>query len=399
MFMVKYFLIMVGLFSVHSFLLSQQAPQLVSTLVNGCGSPDGATEYMVVYSGSTSFTASTTSINIQYSTSTVANLFTITDTFVAGGNATFVANLNGLLNSCDFTFVNVNPGSTLIPAGSHILILNDDITSAIDFSAWCGQNLTNVYVLFSSDSSWPANGVFANASATNRLMRSIINVTQTDFSYANNWASNADGNYVQWNDGGGAGAVYSNYPNCEPIDTNSLPVSLLHFDVKQIANSICVEWATDSETGNSHFTMFRSQKGYVWDELGMISGKGDSDKIERYEYFDTPLLGGRYYYKLKQTDFNGDFEYFSLVMIDFVKKERPIEVYPNPTTDFILVKSDVSIVKAIFTNLHGQSVELVPKTTHHEFFRFNIQRLNQGLYSVLLFGTRGLLLKKRIIVN
>jgi hypothetical protein len=390
---------MVGLFSVHYVLPSQQAPQLVSTLVNGCGSPDGATEYMVVYSGSTSFTASTTSINIQYSTSTVANLFTITDTFVSGGNATFVANLNGLLNTCDFTFVNVNPSSTLIPAGSHILILNDDITSAIDFSAWCGQNLTNVYVLFSSDSSWPANGVFANASATNRLMRSVINVTQTDFSYANNWASNADGNYVQWNDGGGAGAVYSNYPNCEPNNTNSLPVSLLYFDITQTSDKVLVEWATDSEIGNSHFTIYRSQNGYAWDELGMVSGKGDSDKTVQYEYSDRPPVSGRYYYKLKQTDFNGAFEFFFLLRIDYLEEESPIKIYPNPTTDFILVETDATIVMAIFANLHGQSVELTPVMSDCELTKFNVEELTRGLYSVLLFSDRGLLIKRIIVIN
>jgi hypothetical protein len=387
------------LFSVHSNLTSQPASQLVSALINGCGAQDGTTEYMVVYSGSSSFTASTSSMDIQYSATTIANLVTITDSFLAAGNSTFVASLNALLTGCDFTFINAIPGSTSIPAGSHILILNDDIASAIDFSAWCGQSLDNVYVLFSDDTSWPATGTFENTPASDRLLRSIVNGTQTDFSYGNNWASDVDGNYVQWNDGGGAGSIYSNYSGCAPSDTNSLPVSLLDFNVHQQGNRVIVQWVTGSEVGNSHFTLFRSQNGRDWIELKLIAGKGDSDYIVKYKYSDTPLLSGRYYYKLKQTDFNGDYEYFSLVKIDFIKQDIKVELFPNPARDFVFIRSDEHIEKAIFTNLQGQSIELKPSFNDVETSHFELKTLNKGLYSILVMGKVGPLIKKVIVVN
>ena len=146
--------------------LAEQNPQLITALINGCGASEGANEYLIVYSGGSDFVANTTNINIQYSSSDIPSLITVTDSFVAGGNSSFVASLNAQLSGCDFSFVNTIPGSTSIPAGSHVLILNDDIVDALDFSTFCGQNLGSIYVLFSDDTSWSSNGRFANSPVT-----------------------------------------------------------------------------------------------------------------------------------------------------------------------------------------------------------------------------------------
>lgn len=396
--MVRYLLIFASLFTAQNIFWAQQA-QLVSTLINGCGSPDGASEYMVVYSGATSFIASASTIDIQYSSTDLSSLFTITDTYVAGGNAAFVASLNGLLSGCDFSFVNVNPGSTSIPAGSHILILNDDISAALDFSAWCGQNLGSVYVLFSSDSSWPSTGVFDNEPTTDILLRSIINSTQTDFSYADNWSSAADGNYVQWNDGGGAGAVYSNYSTCSPSDVNNLPITLIEFKGHQLSNRVRLEWSTADEKNNSHFTLFRSTNGIEWQELAMIKGAGNSDKERKYTYLDEPTDSGRLYYRLKQTDFNGMFEYFEIIKVDFIETEAFVKVYPNPAQDFLKVISSSKVVSANFTNLYGRVANMRPIDLDFETDKFNISILPSGIYTAVFFCENGAVIKKVILKN
>lgn len=396
--MARYLLIFASLLTAHNIFWAQQA-QLVSTLINGCGSPEGASEYMVIYSGGTSFTASASTIDIQYSSTDLSNLFTITDTYVAGGNTTYVSSLNDLLSSCDFSFVNVIPGSTSIPAGSHILILNDDISTALDFSAWCGQNLGSVYVLFSSDSSWPSTGVFDNEPTGNRLLRSIINSTQTDFSYADNWSSAADGNYVQWNDGGGAGAVYSNYSTCSPSDINNLPITLIEFKGHQLSNRVRLEWSTADEQNNSHFTLFRSINAVDWQEIVKIKGAGNSDKERKYTYLDEPTHSGRFYYRLKQTDFNGMFEYFEIIKVDFIEMEAFVKVYPNPAQDFLRVISNTTVVSANFTNLYGQAANMRPINLDFETGQFNISILPSGIYTAVFYCENGTVIKKVILKN
>lgn len=368
---------------------AEQNAQLITALINGCGAPEGASEYLIVYSGGSSFTANTTNINIQYSPSDIPSLITITDSFVSGGNSTYVASLNAQLSGCDFSFVNVIPGTTSIPAGSHILIFNDDVTTAIDFNAFCGQNLGSIYVLFSNDISWPANGRFANSPPSNRLFRSIINGTQTDFSYTDNWATDSDGDYVSWSDGGGAGAIYSNYPSCAPNNATALPVTLLSFTCRQIENQIQVAWETALEENNSHFTIYRSSNGREWEEIRMVSGNGNSNGLSSYAITDNPPHKGRWYYRLKQTDYNGQFEFFEIVSTVFEPITIKAKLYPNPATDRFQVISFEPIIEAWIINHMGYSVIKKPIFQQDRISTFQIDDLEAGVYHAILIDQEG----------
>lgn len=174
-----------------------QSAQLVSAMINGCSSPDGRGEYLIVYSGGSSFTASSTTINILHGQN-FPPATSVTSSFSPDPSA-YVSNLNDLLpgTGCsDLTFLAGIPGSTSIPPGSHILIVNDGTTYEIDFSGWCGQGIGNVYVFISTDTNWPNSGLFVNNPSNPDFIRSTINGTVTDFSYQNLWASNTNGNYA-----------------------------------------------------------------------------------------------------------------------------------------------------------------------------------------------------------
>lgn len=90
------------------------------------------------------------------------------------------------------------------------------------------------------------------------------------------------------------------------FDVNPLPVQLVKFDASCTdKNTILVEWATTSEINNASFTLERSKNASNWEYVTTINGAGNSNQYLEYKYEDGVFNSG-YYYRLTQTDFNGD---------------------------------------------------------------------------------------------
>ena len=101
------------------------------------------------------------------------------------------------------------------------------------------------------------------------------------------------------------------------LSTAPLPVELLFFKVKEKDKEILLEWSTASETGNDRFEIERSTNKGIFELIGTLKGNGDSYETNNYAYADSGLNSGQYYYRLKQIDFDGEFEYSHVATIDF----------------------------------------------------------------------------------
>ena len=88
-----------------------------------------------------------------------------------------------------------------------------------------------------------------------------------------------------------------------------LPISLLDFNVRPVLNQVEITWTTASETNNDFFTVERSQDGREFIPIGVVDGAGNSNTILNYKLMDADPYVGISYYRLKQTDFDGKFEY------------------------------------------------------------------------------------------
>ncbi|GAB5527676.1 MAG: hypothetical protein Roseis2KO_55480 [Roseivirga sp.] len=366
------------------FNLSAQQAQLVSALINGCGASDGLSEFLLVYSGGTEITdVQASDIDIRYGTVSAATATGVTDSYTS--NAAFITSLNNLLpGSCDFSFAGVTLGVTDIPAGSHILILNDGVVTAIDFDGWCGQNLGTVYVMFSDDITWTDAGTFANGPSADRFFRSVINGTTTDFDYSDQWAT-GDGNYAQWNDGGGTAVVYGNYANCTPTDTDFLPVSLISYNAKAGHDYVDLRWETAEEIDNSHFTIYKSQDGKDWKELEMIAGKGTTLERQLYTYRDMNPYRGRSYYRLKQIDFNGTYEFFEILSVILESTDTEPEIFPNPVNDQFTIRSHDAIESISIISSTGNTYSVKNRLHEALLSQFDISHLPPGVYTVLIY--------------
>ena len=112
-----------------------------------------------------------------------------------------------------------------------------------------------------------------------------------------------------------------------------LPIELLSFDAK-LSNSTSIElaWVTATETNNDFFTIERSTNGISYESVAIVDGAGNSTSIKSYSTIDKTPIEGTSYYRLKQTDFNGQFAYSSSISVEFSNTGNGcvLSVYPNP---------------------------------------------------------------------
>ena len=120
-------------------------------------------------------------------------------------------------------------------------------------------------------------------------------------------------------------------------DSAALPVELSSFTYSNEKNNVMLYWTTSGEINNSGFDIERRHERIetqdVWTKTGSVSGNGTTTTNQTYSFTDRNLASGSYSYRLKQIDFNGNFEYFYLsneVVIGVPAKFELSQNYPNP---------------------------------------------------------------------
>jgi hypothetical protein len=123
-----------------------------------------------------------------------------------------------------------------------------------------------------------------------------------------------------------------------------IPVELISFNALVSGNNITLSWSTASETNNMGFEVERqvlytgllsesSEYGVGrWERVGFLEGKGTTAESQFYSFVDQNLNPGSYFYRLKQVDFDGSFEYSSIVEIEAGTPDEFYlgQNYPNP---------------------------------------------------------------------
>jgi|GEM_PF-1629582 hypothetical protein len=100
-------------------------------------------------------------------------------------------------------------------------------------------------------------------------------------------------------------------------DNVPLPVDLLAFTAHSTAHNVILHWATATETNNDFFTLERSSDGRNFMHLAYLKGSGFSNRVLHYSYIDNQPISGISYYRLKQTDYDGQWEYVGLVAVEY----------------------------------------------------------------------------------
>ncbi|MEH0157247.1 hypothetical protein V6R21_24250 [Limibacter armeniacum] len=138
---------------------------------------------------------------------------------------------------------------------------------------------------------------------------------------------------------------------------NLLPVELIFFSAKRQSSNVMLTWATASEVNNDYFEIQRSTDGKNFEIIGSVNGNGNSQARIDYEFIDTEAPKSTIYYRLKQVDYNGQFEYYPLIIKSDAARELSIlNLSGNPVTGTSLKLQVYSpINQVIWFKLIGQN--------------------------------------------
>jgi hypothetical protein len=140
-----------------------------------------------------------------------------------------------------------------------------------------------------------------------------------------------------------------------------LPVELTSFAASADNGTVTLNWATATEINNRGFEVEKSIDNADFRVIGFVNGFGTTTETRNYSFSESGLTEGKYYYRLRQLDFNGDYEYSPVAEVtvvtvfDFALDQN----YPNPfnpSTKIFYSVAEAGHVKLSVYNLLGQEV-------------------------------------------
>jgi len=141
----------------------------------------------------------------------------------------------------------------------------------------------------------------------------------------------------------------------------SLPVELTIFEAYPVNNEyIMTHWETALEINNFGFTVERSQDAIHFDSIGFVQGYNNSTLTQTYYFPDHQVNKNiLYYYRLKQIDNDGHFEYSNIKVAMIQSEGLTFDVFPNPAinnTQFYINSGESKNIVIKLTNMLGQRV-------------------------------------------
>ncbi|MCP5062358.1 MAG: T9SS type A sorting domain-containing protein [Ignavibacteriae bacterium] len=198
------------------------------------------------------------------------------------------------------------------------------------------------------------------------------------------------------------------------VNGGALPVELTTFSASVVDNNVALNWETATEVNNYGFNVERASAPLSmtspkdWKEITFVNGHGNSNSPKSYSFVDNTVHNaGKYFYRLKQVDIDGSYEYSSMVEVDLTAQldYKLNQNFPNPfnpTTSIQFSLPEASQVKLVVFNVIGEQVaELVNKNMEagNHNVEFNASELNSGIYVYKIEANGFVQIRKMILVK
>ncbi|MEZ4805262.1 MAG: T9SS type A sorting domain-containing protein [Bacteroidia bacterium] len=178
---------------------------------------------------------------------------------------------------------------------------------------------------------------------------------------------------------------------------NPLPITLLNFNALPLEGNVIVKWTTTNEVNNNFFNVEKSIDGKNWISLAVIEGAKNSNMTLDYQHLDMNPVEGLQFYRLKQTDINGEFAYSQIVPVKFNSDlNSDVVLFPQPAGSILNVavgnSEDASI--SVYNMMGQKLIEM--NSLSGSVFQVDLSQLANGVYYLEL-NHDGVVSKSQII--
>ena len=197
---------------------------------------------------------------------------------------------------------------------------------------------------------------------------------------------------------GGSAMISGNATGCSnqaEVDAACLlllPVELIEFTGRKSEENVHLMWKTASELDNDYFDIEHSNNGRNFKTIGTVFGSGTTDEQISYQFVHKNVKSGMNYYRLKQVDFDGQFEYSKIISIQIANDN--IIVSPNPTNGIIEIKgTKLRLANLKMTDSRGRIIETNILTNNQTI---DISNQPNGLYFLIIQTERSTIVRRII---
>ncbi len=182
-----------------------------------------------------------------------------------------------------------------------------------------------------------------------------------------------------------------------------LPVTWVDFHATHKADGILLHWSTAQEKSNAYFSVESSTDGMVFQEISKEPAAGNSVSLQEYMYLDTQPLSENVYYRIKQVDADGQYNYTSIIFVH-ANLATPVlfEVHPNPAVDgeFHVRLQSYDVQSLQLLNLLGESYysEVLAGLQTSEMITISTTDIPYGIY-VLTAVAKGKSYSTKVIIQ
>jgi hypothetical protein len=289
------------------------------------------------------------------------------------------------------TTASSNSAGSVLPAGAATFALNNQTNDDIRTTN------TGFEIRFT------LSALGATSAGTVRLFAIIVGVSDPFFSNVL-VPGTAGGNNLGFNPNLASPPTgYTGPFNTSPI---SLPVELTSFTAQTTSEGVRLSWTTASELNNSGFEVQRSTNQTNWATLGFVRGAGTTTEAQSYSFVDASA-SGRVFYRLKQVDFDGQFEYSNIIEVNAgVPKTFALEQnYPNPFNPSTAISYQLPVAGnvslKVFDMLGKEVATLVNARQEAGAYtvNFNANNLSSGVYFYRLQAGNFVQTRKMMLVK
>lgn len=241
-----------------------------------------------------------------------------------GLTAILTVNTGASLNGGSTYSLEMRSGSTLTVHGS--LTVND-----LTYNSGSA-------VLLQGSGTITVNGTFTNKMNSNNVTINGNKTINGAFANNNSGVIAGTGNIYITNGPAtnGASAIVMGISIVNPCSSfpcilgpGPLPIELTAFYALRASYGVEIKWVTSSETNNDYFTIERTTDPSVWEEVTTVRGAGNSSHELHYKFLDDHPLITDCFYRLRQTDYDGNYQVFDPVSVKGAD-DFQLRLYPNP---------------------------------------------------------------------